>query len=151
MKEIEMLRRQFGDVTTVQPHKGYYYQVKDALIIAILGNLCGLSDMKDIHQWSENPSVREFLNQTFEMVYFPCYSWFTQLMRLISPEWLNQQFTVFWQQVLPKDRSGITVSLDGKTVCSTEMKDCEERWKPQKKLKFAVTEKQQELPTPLQI
>lgn len=115
-----MLRQQFGDVTTVQPHKGYYYHVKDALMIVILGNLCGLSDMKDIHQWAESPSVREFLTQTFEMFYFPCYSWFTLLMRLVDSEWLNRQFSSFWQQILPEDRSGITVSVDGKTIRSTE-------------------------------
>lgn len=120
---MEMLRRQFGDVKTVQPHKGSYYQVKDALIIAIMGSLCGLSDMKDIHQWSENSRVREFLAQTFEMFYFPCYSWFTMLMRLVDSEWLNQQFSTLWQQILPEDRSGITVSLDGKTVRSTEAMD----------------------------
>jgi len=120
MNEIEMLRRQFGDVTTLQPHNGYYYRVKDALIISILGNLCGLSHMKDIHQWCENPRVREFLTQTFEIFYFPCYSCFTLLMRLVDSEWLNRQFSAFWQQILPKDRSGITVSFDGKTVCSTE-------------------------------
>jgi hypothetical protein len=114
MKEMELLRRQFDNVMTVQPHRGYYYQVKDALIIAILGSLCGLSDMKDIHQWSDNSRVREFLTQTFNMNYFPCYSWFTLLMRLVDSQWLNQQFTVFWQQLLPEDRAGITVSVDGK-------------------------------------
>ena len=117
---MEMLRRQFGDVTTVEPHKGYYYKVKDALLIAILGSLCGLSDMKDIHQWSENPRIQEFLRETFEMYYFPCYSWFTVLMRLVDANWLNRQFSSLWNQMLPKDRSGITISLDGKTVCSTE-------------------------------
>jgi len=120
MKDIEMLRRQFGDVKTVEPHKGYYYRVKDALLISILGSLCGLSDMKDIHQWADSPSVREFLTQTFEIHYFPCYSWFTLLMRLVDSKWLNQQFSSLWQQLLPEDRCGITVSFDGKTVCSTE-------------------------------
>ena len=120
MKEIEMLRRQFGDVSTTQPHNGYYYRVKDALMIAILGNLCGLSDMKDIHQWSSSPRVREFLRENFEMYYFPCYSWFTLLMRLVDSEWLNRQFTDLWQQILPEDRSGTTVSVDGKTIRSTE-------------------------------
>lgn len=126
MNEIEMLRRQFGDVRTTEPHKGYYYHVKDALMIAILGSLCGLSDMKDIHQWAESPVVRSMLTQTFGMAYFPCYSWFTLLMRLVDSAWLNRQFTLLWQQVLPKDRSGITVSFDGKTICSTEgMKEYE--------------------------
>jgi predicted transposase YbfD/YdcC len=120
MNEFEMLRRQFGNVTTVAPHTGYYYKVKDALIISILGSLCGLSDMKDICQWSENTQVRDFLRKTFEINYFPCYSWFTVLMRLVNPDWLNRQFSELWQQVLPKDRSKITVSFDGKTVCATE-------------------------------
>jgi len=115
-----MLRQQFGEVTTVKPHNGYYYRVKDALIIAILGNLCGLSDLKDIHQWVESPHVQDFLAQAFQIVYIPCYSWFTQLMRLIDADWLNQQFSALWQQVLPEDRSRITISLDGKTVRSTE-------------------------------
>ena len=118
-----MLRRQFGDVTTTEPHKGYYYRVKDGLMIAILGNLCGLSDMKDIRQWAESACVREFLRETFEMHYFPCYSWFTLLMRLVDSEWLNRQFSSLWQQILPKDRSGTTVSLDGKTIRATEAMD----------------------------
>lgn len=120
MNKIEMLRRHFGDVETTKPHKGYYYRVKDALMIAILGNLCGLSDMKDIHQWSSNPSIQGFLRETFEIYYFPCYSWFTLLMRLIDSEWLNRRFSALWQQLLPKDRSKTTISLDGKTIRSTE-------------------------------
>ena len=115
-----MLRRQFGGVKTVAPRKGYYYRVKDALLISVLGSLCGLSDMKDIHQWAESPGVREFLTQTLEIHYFPCYSWFTLLMRLVDSKWLNRQFSSLWQQLLPEDRCGITVSFDGKTVCSTE-------------------------------
>ena len=123
MKEIELLRQQFGDVSTTQAHKGYYYRVKDALLIAILGSLCGLSDMKDIHQWSSSLRVKEFLTESFEMYYFPCYSWFTLLMRLIDPEWLNRQFSSLWQQILPEDRSRTTVCLDGKTIRSTEAMD----------------------------
>jgi hypothetical protein len=81
---MELLRRQFGEVRTVHPHKGYDYLVKDAFLIAILGSLCGLSDMKGIHQWSESARVREFLSQIVGIFYYPCDSWFTLLMRLVK-------------------------------------------------------------------
>jgi hypothetical protein len=37
--------------------------------------------------------VREFLRRHFRINNLPCYSWFTRMLRMIDPKWLNEQFS----------------------------------------------------------
>lgn len=101
-------------------HHGYYYNISDALLITILGTFCGLRDLKRIHQWATNTENRAFLRENFSVHYIPCYSWFTQLLGMIKPEPLRKQFAAWVQLILPDTLEGMTVSIDGKTICSTE-------------------------------
>ncbi|MDR1858634.1 MAG: hypothetical protein LBQ69_04115, partial [Treponema sp.] len=52
----------FSEVETYEEHNGYFCSVGEALTIAILGSLCGLRNVNQIHQWSVNRRVRAFLS-----------------------------------------------------------------------------------------
>lgn len=119
MKKIEIVEY-FEEVETEQEYNGYYYSVAEAISIAVLGSLCGLKNASQIHQWAEDERVREFLKENFSIERIPCYYWFLSLLKLIKPDSLNQCLRKWVQAHLPKDRHGLTLAVDGKTVRSTE-------------------------------
>ena len=107
----------FEELETEESYIGYYYSVSETITIAILGTFCGLRNMKQIQQWASDERIREFLSEEFGIYEVPCYSWFTQILGMIKPESFNNCFT---QWVMSSNKiSGKTISLDGKTVCST--------------------------------
>jgi predicted transposase YbfD/YdcC len=108
----------FAEAETEREYSGYFYSITDAIEIAILGTFCGLRDMKQIITWAKDERVRTFLREEFSIYEVPCYSWFTQIMGNIKPESFNKCFTK-WILALVGELSGKTLSLDGKTVCST--------------------------------
>ena len=63
----------FAKVETVQEYTGYLYSVGDAITILILGSMCGLRDIKHIHQWAVDDRVCEFLKEEFGIEHIPCY------------------------------------------------------------------------------
>ena len=69
MKIIEF----FEDVDTEREYNGYYYSVGEALTIVILGTFCGLKNIRQIHQWSDNERIRNFLkeNSLLLLAYLP--------------------------------------------------------------------------------
>jgi len=117
---MKSVREYFEEVETVEEkgeYKGYFFSVSAAITIAILGSFCGLRNMKQIHQWASNEKIREFLREQFGIEYMVCYSWYTQVLGMIKPESFGACFTKW---VLDSVKtSGATLSLDGKTVCST--------------------------------
>lgn len=115
MKIIEY----FEDVETTKEHNGYYYNVGEAVAIVIMGLLCGLKNVSQIHQWATNEKVSEFLKEEFGIVKVPCYFWMLILLGMVKPDSMNRCFMEWVSSMLPKDRSGITISLDGKTIRST--------------------------------
>lgn len=111
----------FKDVETTKEHKGYTFSIGRMLTVVILGSMCGLRNISDIHQWASNKRIKNFLWKYFEIMNIPCYYWFLSLLKLIKPESLNQCF-INWTQYLVNN--GIrgktkTVSFDGKTIRST--------------------------------
>jgi len=114
---MEDIRRYFGEVETEESYKGYFFSVSAAITISVLGTFCGLRNMKQIHQWASNDKIRRFLAEHFEIESIVCYSWYTQVLGLIRPESFSACFTK-WVLNSVKVR-GATLSLDGKTVCST--------------------------------
>jgi hypothetical protein len=44
----------FEEVETTKSYTGYKYSVKDTITIAILGSICGLKNVSQIHQWAES-------------------------------------------------------------------------------------------------
>ena len=110
----------FIEVETEKEYSGYLYGVAEAITILILGSLCGLRNMKRIHQWTENDRVRKFLREEFGIKRIPCYFWLTALLKLVKPESLSYFFTEWVKTLLPDDKKSRILACDGKAVRSTE-------------------------------
>jgi predicted transposase YbfD/YdcC len=109
----------FGKVKTTRDYNGYIHSVGRTLTIVILGSLCKLKDLTEIHQWAKDEKTRAFLEEHFAIFTIPSYNWFVLLMRIIKPESLNELFITWTKTLLPEFLDGLTVSFDGKTICST--------------------------------
>ena len=108
------------DIETTEEYNGYICSVRDAIIIVILGSICGLKNVKQIHQWALNEKISEFLKEKFQIKRIPCYYWLLCLLKLVKPESLNKCFTKQIDNILgEKNRENLTISLDGKTIRST--------------------------------
>jgi predicted transposase YbfD/YdcC len=109
----------FGKVETTREHNGYKHNVGRALAIVILGSVCGLTDIAEIHQWANNGRTRDFLGKHFAIFTIPSRHWFEVLLSIIKPESLNHYFSQWVITLLPEVLKDLTISFDGKTVCST--------------------------------
>ena len=109
----------FEEVETRQAYKGYFCSIPEAISIVVLGSICGLRNISQIHQWAESDSVIGFLKEKFGIEHIPCYYWLLSLLKLIKAESLNKCLMKWAEAMLPEERKGLTVSLDGKTVRST--------------------------------
>ena len=107
----------FAELETTKEYDGYFFSITAAVTICILGTFCGLRNMKRIHQWASNNKIRSFLAEHFGIKDLVCYSWFTQVLGLIKPESFNECF-IKWVMDSVK-YAGLTLSFDGKTICST--------------------------------
>lgn len=113
----------FEDVETTKEYDGYFYKITDAIAIVLLGSICGLKNISQIHQWASSDKVKEFLKEKFQIKAVPCYYWLLCLMKLIKPESFNRCFTNWAASMLPENREDLTLSLDGKTIRSTGKMD----------------------------
>jgi predicted transposase YbfD/YdcC len=123
MKETIKIVEYFAEVETVKEHKGYFCSVGEALTIIILGSMCGLRNVNQIHQWASSQQVMVFLREHFEIRNIPCYYWLLCLLKLILPESFNRCFIKWVQSFLPDGTKKLTLSFDGKTIRSTGKKD----------------------------
>ena len=110
----------FEEVETEREYNGYYYSVTEAISIVVLGSLCGLKNVSQIHQWAENERTREFLKEKFAIKRIPCYYWLLSLLKMVKPESLNRCLNCWVSSIMPKKREGLSVAVDGKTIRSTE-------------------------------
>ena len=110
----------FDEVETSKPHNGYSCSIKDTITITILGSLCGLKNVSQIHQWAASEHVKTFLKEKWSIEKVPCYYWMLCLMKIIKPESLNKCFQKWTASLLPKETSQLTIAMDGKTIRSTE-------------------------------
>ena len=113
------IKKYFEDVETVRTYNGYWCNVGEALTIVILGFLCGLRNVRQIHQWATSTNVSEFLAKHFAIERIPCYYWLLCLLKIIKPTSLNQCFVNWVQSFVPKPMKDKTLSCDGKTIRST--------------------------------
>jgi len=120
---METFTEHLTELETSKEYKGYFCSVRNAVTIVTLGTICGLRNVSQIHQWAENPRVSEFLREQFEIEAVPCYYWLTCLLKIIKPESLNLCFMRWVETILPEGKREFTVSLDGKTICSTGKMD----------------------------
>jgi len=119
MDSKNKITKYFADVETTQEYKGYFCSVGEALTIVILGSLCGLRNVSQIHQWAAHTRVSEFLARCFSIEKVPCYYWLLCLLKIIEPKSLNQSFMIWVQSFLPDGIKDKTLSFDGKTIRST--------------------------------
>jgi len=112
-----------ADIETSKAHNGYFCSVEEALTVVILGTLCGLRNVNQIHQWAVSDMVSEFLLKHFGIKDIPCYYWLLCLLKIIKPSSLNKCLENWVQSFLPNGVNGLTLSFDGKTVRSTTKMD----------------------------
>ena len=60
------------------------------------------------------------MKEKFAIERIPCYYWLLSLLKMVKPESLNQCLSRWVRQMLPEEREGLTLAVDGKTVRSTE-------------------------------
>lgn len=109
----------FAEVETTKDYKGYFCSVGEALTIVILGSLCGLRNVNQIHQWAASTKVSVFLLERFGIKNIPCYYWLLSLLKIINPFSLNRCFIKWVQSLIPETSEELTLSFDGKTIRST--------------------------------
>ncbi len=108
------------DVETTKEYNGYFCSVAEAITIVILGSISGLKNVSQIHQWASDDRVSGFLKEKFGIKDVPCYYWLLCLLKLVEPESLNRCFNEWVKSMMPESVEGMTVSIDGKTIRSTE-------------------------------
>lgn len=121
--EKNLITHFFEDVETTKEYDGYFYKVTDAITIVLLGSICGLKNISQIHQWASSDRIKEFLKEKFQIKAVPCYYWLLCLMKMIKPESFNRCFTNWAASMLPENKEKLTLSLDGKTIRSTGKMD----------------------------
>ncbi len=70
---IARIKEYFAELKTTKEHNGYFCSVMEALTIVILGSICGLRNINQIHQWASSQRVRDFLSEHFDIKKVPCY------------------------------------------------------------------------------
>lgn len=111
------------EVETTKEYNGYFCSVAEAITIVILGCMSGLKNTSQIHQWATDIRISGFLKEKFGIEDVPCYYWLLCLLKLVRPSSLNRCFNAWVRSMMPESMEGLTVSLDGKTVRSTEKMD----------------------------
>ena len=109
----------FEEVETTKEYDGYFCSIAEAISIVVLGSICGLRNRSQIHQWAESEKVSEFLREEFGINHIPCYYWLLVLLKMVKPESLNKCLMKWDTSILPEERQGLTISMDGKTIRST--------------------------------
>ena len=116
MKIIEI----FDEVITLREYDGYFYSVGQAIVIVILGLMSGLKNLRQIHDWATNDTVRTFLAKEMGITKIPCYYWLTVLVQIIEPESLNKCFEQWVRSIIPLE--DMTIAVDGKVIRSMSKK-----------------------------
>ena len=126
MKNIKKLTitKYFQEVELTEKYEPYFCSVEEAISIVIIGTFCGFRNLKQIHQWADHDKIKKMLRIKFGIKHIPCYYWLTQLLKIIEPESMNKCFSEWMTSLLPENMEGYTVSLDGKTICSTANMEC---------------------------
>ena len=115
----------FEEVETEEEYNGYFCRIPEVITIVILGCMCGLKNVKQIHQWASNGIVSEFLKEEFGISHVPCYYWILCMLKMIKTKSLNQCFMDWVYSFVPENEQ-MTISLDGKEIRSTNrLEKCE--------------------------
>jgi predicted transposase YbfD/YdcC len=99
-------------------YQGYYYRLSDIIAILIMGLLCRMKTLRDVHFWATSKMVSFMLKESFGITKIPCYSHFVALVGIIDANELNNVFMEFFAKLVG-EVNGKTIAIDGKTVYST--------------------------------
>lgn len=113
------IQEYFKEIETSKEYRGYFCKIEDVIVTIILGSICGLKNVSQISQWANNGKVREFLKEKFKIETVPCYYWMLCLLKIIKPDSLNRCFNR-WVSEMIGEKKEYTISVDGKSVRSTE-------------------------------
>jgi predicted transposase YbfD/YdcC len=120
MGMLTRLRDEFVLVEKVSEHEGYLHCVSNTLLVLVLGMLCGLQRIDDIHEWAKSKPTGAFLNKWFSIEIIPCRAQIYNILKIVNVKQFKESF-INWMQVFVKEiLPGNTVSIDGKTVCGTD-------------------------------
>jgi len=120
MKILNELQKAMEEVEKESEHAGYWYRIRDILTILICGMLCSLQTIDDIHEWSKSTPTRKLLGKRFKIEKIPCRAQFYNILGYVNPEKFNEVFIKWVKDVLCGNKSGKTVAIDGKSICSTD-------------------------------
>ena len=104
--------------SSVLEYQGYYYRLSSTIEILIMGLMCRMTTLADIHEWAISKNVQPMLAESFGISKIPCYSHFTNLVGMIDARELNKIFMEFFCKLIG-EVAGKTIAIDGKTICST--------------------------------
>ena len=120
MNSFERLQEQMAVLNKETTYRGYYYRITDALTIMICGMLCNLQNISDIYEWVKEEPVQEFLFREFRIYKIPSRAQFYNLIGYVKPERFQEVFIAWVEEIVKSDERLRTISIDGKTICSTE-------------------------------
>lgn len=103
----------------ITEYDGYFCRIPEIITIMIIGCMCGLKNVRQIHQWASNDRVSEFLKEEFGIGHVPCYYWILCMLQMIKTTKLNQCFVKWVYSFMPEKSKNLAISLDGKTIRST--------------------------------
>ena len=125
--ELETYLEYFDEVELVKECDGYFYNVHDMLKVFVIGLLCGLKNMHEIHEWANEKTIFAFLENRFGITKLPSYYWFTCLLKTINIDSLNKCFMNLAHELIEQARTNspdkgdeTTIAIDGKTIRSTD-------------------------------
>lgn len=87
---------------TEKEYDGYYYKISNVITIVILGSICGLKKLQQIHQCAVKDRTSEFLNEEFGICRIPCCYRLTCILKMIKPESLSKCFENWVRSVMPE-------------------------------------------------
>lgn len=125
MNSFERLQEKMMVLEKETDHKGYYYRISDVLTIMICGMLCNLQNISDIYEWAKEEPVQEFLFKEFRIYKIPSRAQFYNLIGCVKPERFQEVFIAWVEEIVKSDERLRTISIDGKTICSTEKRVAE--------------------------
>ncbi|MCD8215123.1 MAG: ISAs1 family transposase [Clostridiales bacterium] len=123
MNSFSKLQEKMKEIDKSSEHKGYYYKISDILTIMICGMLCNLQTIADIHEWAKAEPVRGFLLREFDIFKLPSRAQFYNIIGCVDPKKFNLVFTEWVKEVLSDNENTKIVSIDGKTICSTDQRN----------------------------
>lgn len=99
---------------------GTFYRMAHVLTIMICGLLCNLQSISDIHKWATSAPSIKFFDEYFNIRGIPCRAQFYNILAAVNPDKFNLAFIRWVQFLLGESAKGKTISIDGKTICSTD-------------------------------